>query len=109
MAKFGMSLCVLGMAEEFRGQGIAVNALWPRTTIDTEAIRLIAGPAARQRTRSPAIMADAAHWVLTQPSRDCSGRFLVDEDVLRGSGVTDLSQYRNAGISEEELMPDFFV
>ena len=109
MAKFGMSLCVLGMAEEFRGQGIAVNALWPRTTIDTEAIRLIAGQEARRRARSPAIMADAAHWVLTQPSRDCTGRFLVDEDVLRASGMTDLSKYRNAGVSDEELLPDFFV
>ena len=69
MAKFGMSLCVLGMAEEFREQGIAVNALWPRTTIDTEAIRLIAGQDARRKTRSPQIMADAAHWILTQPSR----------------------------------------
>ena len=109
MAKFGMSLCVLGMAEEFRGQGIAVNALWPRTTIDTEAIRLIAGQEARRRTRSPAIMADAAYWILTQPSRDCSGRFFVDDEVLRASGVTDLSHYRHAGISDQELMPDFFV
>ena len=109
MAKYGMSLCVLGMAEEFRAQGIAVNALWPKTAIDTEAIRLIAGPAARGITRSPAIMADAAHWVLTQPSRDCTGRFLIDEEVLRESGVTDLSVYRGAEVREEDLMPDFFV
>ena len=109
MAKYGMSLCVLGMAEEFRAQGIAVNALWPKTAIDTEAIRLIAGQAARDITRSPAIMADAAHWVLTQPSRDCTGRFLIDEEVLRESGVTDLSAYRGADVKEEDLMPDFFV
>ena len=109
MAKYGMSLCVLGMAEEFRGQGIAVNALWPKTTIDTEAIRLIAGQDARKKARSPEIMADAAHWVLTQPSRECTGRFLIDEDVLRDSGVTDLSRYRDAEVSEDQLLPDFFL
>lgn len=109
MAKYGMTLCVLGMAEEFREQGIAVNALWPRTAIDTEAIRLIAGEAARGITRSTAIVADAAHWILTQPSRACTGRFLIDEEVLRESGVTDLSRYRGAGVREEDLMPDFFV
>ena len=109
MAKFGMSLCVLGMAEEFRGRGIAVNALWPRTTIDTEAIRLIAGQEARRRSRSPAIMADAAYWILTQPSRACTGRFLIDDEVLREAGVTDLSRYRDAAVRDEELMPDFFV
>ena len=109
MAKFGMSLCVLGMAEEFRAQGIAVNALWPRTTIDTEAIRLIAGQAARKQTRSPAIMADAAHWILTQPSRELTGRFLIDDDVVRGAGVTDLSRYRDPDVREDELRPDFFV
>ncbi|MFA5911672.1 MAG: NAD(P)-dependent oxidoreductase [Vicinamibacterales bacterium] len=109
MAKYGMTLCVLGMAEEFRAQGIAVNALWPRTTIDTEAIRLIAGQAARKHARSPQIMADAAHWVLTQPSRALTGQFLIDEEVLRGAGVTDLSRYRGADVRDEDLMPDFFV
>jgi citronellol/citronellal dehydrogenase len=109
MAKFGMSLCVLGMAEEFREQGIAVNALWPRTAIDTEAIRLIAGQDARQKTRSPQIVADAAHWILTQPSRSMSGRFLIDDEVMRGSGMTDLSRYRAADVKDEDLMPDFFV
>ena len=109
MAKYGMSLCVLGMAEEFRAQGIAVNALWPRTTIDTEAIRLIAGQAARKKARSPEIMADAAHWILTQPSRALTGQFLIDDEVLRNAGVKDLSRYRDADVSDEELMPDFFV
>jgi citronellol/citronellal dehydrogenase len=109
MAKYGMSLCVLGMAEEFRPLGIAVNALWPRTAIDTEAIRLIAGQEARRRSRSPAIMADAAHWILTQPSRKLTGRFFVDDEVLRNSGVTDFSPYRQSGVSEEELTPDFFL
>ena len=109
MAKFGMSLCVLGMAEEFRAQGLAVNALWPRTTIDTEAIRLIAGQAARKMTRSPAIMADAAHWVLTRPSREVTGRFLIDEDVLREAGVSDFSGYRDPAVGEADLRLDFFV
>jgi citronellol/citronellal dehydrogenase len=109
MAKYGMSLCVLGMAEEFRGIGIAVNALWPRTTIDTEAIRLIAGQQARMKARSPQIMADAAHWILTQPSRKTTGRFFLDDDVVRLSGVTDLSRYRQPGVAESDLMPDFFL
>jgi citronellol/citronellal dehydrogenase len=109
MAKYGMSLCVLGMAEEFKNDGIAVNALWPRTTIDTEAIRLIAGDDARARTRSPEIMADAAYIILTTSSRELTGKFLVDDDVLRGAGVTDLSRYRRPGVREEELRPDFFV
>jgi citronellol/citronellal dehydrogenase len=109
MAKYGMSLCVLGMAEEFRPQGIAVNALWPRTAIDTEAIRLIAGQEARRKSRSPAIMADAAYWILTQPSRKLTGRFFVDDEVLRNSGVTDFSRYRQSGVSEDELTPDFFL
>ena len=109
MAKYGMSLCVLGMAEEFRPLGIAVNALWPRTAIDTEAIRLIAGADGRSKTRSPRIMADAAHWILTQPSRAITGRFFLDDEVLRAAGVTDLASYRPAGVSEADLMPDFFL
>jgi citronellol/citronellal dehydrogenase len=110
MAKYGMSLCVLGMAEEFRAQGVAVNALWPRTAIDTAAISFIAGEATRQRrTRNPAIMADAAHAVLTRPSRECSGRFFIDDEVLAEAGVTDLSRYRPEGALDAELMPDFFL
>ena len=109
MAKYGMSLCVLGMAAEFRPQGIAVNALWPRTAIDTEAIRLIAGQQARRRTRSPRIVADAAHWIVTQPSRKLTGRFFLDDEVLRGAGVTDFSRYRQPDAREEDLMPDFFL
>jgi citronellol/citronellal dehydrogenase len=109
MAKYGMSLCVLGMAEEFRSLGIAVNALWPRTAIDTEAIRLIAGQAGRARTRSPQIMADAAHWILTRPGRKITGRFFLDDEVMRAAGVTDLARYRQPGVEENELMPDFFL
>jgi citronellol/citronellal dehydrogenase len=109
MAKFGMSLCVLGMHEELRATGIAVNALWPRTGIDTEAIRLIAGEAARKRCRLPAIVADAAHAILTRPSRSFTGNFCIDEEVLREEGVTDFSGYRHPGVDEGELMADFFV
>jgi len=109
MAKYGMSLCVLGMAQEFREQGVSVNALWPRTTIDTEAIRLIAGQEARKRARSPRIMADAAHWILTQPSRQVTGRFFLDDEVLRNAGVLDFSPYRQPGVREEDLAPDFFL
>ena len=109
MAKYGMSLCVLGMAEEFRSAGIAVNALWPRTAIDTEAIRLIAGQQARQRTRKPEIMADAAHWLLSQPSRQITGRFYLDDELLRGAGMTDVSRYRHHGVEESELAADFFL
>ena len=109
MAKYGMSLCALGMAEEFRPLGIAVNALWPRTAIDTEAIRLIAGQQARLKTRRPRIVADAAHWILTQPSRKLTGRFFLDDEVLRSAGVTDFSGYRQPETREEDLMPDFFL
>ena len=109
MAKYGMSLCALGMAEEFRALGIAVNALWPRTAIDTEAIRLIAGQESRAKTRSPRIMADAAHWILTQSSRTLTGRFFLDDEALRSAGVTDFSRYRPANTSEDELMADFFL
>lgn len=110
MAKYGMSLCVLGMAEEFRADGVAVNALWPRTAIDTAAIRLIAGEETRlRRTRRAAIMADAAHAILTRPSRDCTGRFFIDDEVLAEAGVTDLSQYLPEGAREDDLMADFFL
>ena len=109
MAKYGMSLCVLGMADEFRNEGIAFNALWPRTAIDTEAIRLIAGETARKKTRSPSIMADAAYEILKKPSRDFTGNFVIDEDVLREAGITDLSPYNPPGLSDHELMRDFFV
>jgi citronellol/citronellal dehydrogenase len=109
MAKYGMTLCVLGMAEEFRADGIAVNALWPRTAIDTEAIRLIAGQASRDFTRSVEIMADAAYLVLTRPSREFTGQFLIDDEVLRAAGVTDFSRYQREGVRDDQLMRDFFV
>ncbi|WP_457654563.1 SDR family oxidoreductase [Rhodocaloribacter sp.] len=108
MSKFGMSMCVLGMAEEFRPDGIAVNALWPKTTIATAAIRnLLGGEEVVRRSRKPEIMGDAAHWIFTQDSRSLTGRFLVDEDVLREAGVEDFSEY--AVEPGQELIPDFFL
>ena len=107
-AKFGMSLCVLGMAGEFRAAGIAVNALWPRTVIATAAVEnLLGGEAVVRGSRSPEIMADAAHAVLTRPSRELTGRFLIDEEVLRSAGVTDFARYQT--VPGAELIPDFFV
>jgi citronellol/citronellal dehydrogenase len=108
MAKFGMSLCVLGMAGEFRSAGVAVNALWPRTVIATAAVQnLLGGDATVRGSRSPEIMADAAHAILTRPSRECTGNFFVDDDVLRSTGVTDLSKYQT--VPGADLIPDFFV
>jgi len=108
MAKFGMSMCVLGMAEELKSRGIAVNALWPRTTIATAAVRnLLGGEEMIRASRKPQIMADAAHAILTKPSRECTGNFFVDDTVLRAAGITDLSCY--AVDPKAELIPDFFV
>ena len=108
MAKFGMSMCVLGMAEEFSEQGIAVNALWPRTTIATAAVRnLLGGDEMCNHSRKPEIMADAAHAILTRASRECTGNFFVDDDVIRSTGVTNLDQY--SVVPGAQLQPDFFV
>lgn len=108
MAKYGMSLCVLGMAGEFREAGVAVNALWPRTAIATAAVaNLLGGEAAIRRCRKPEIMADAAHLILTRPSREVTGNFFIDEDVLRGEGVTDFDVY--AVQPGADLIEDFFV
>jgi len=92
IAKYGMSMCVLGMAEEFRRDGVAVNALWPRTTIATAALQIIPG-AAPELGRKPEIMADAAHRILTRDSRSLTGRFLIDEAVLREAGIADFERY----------------
>jgi citronellol/citronellal dehydrogenase len=108
IAKFGMSLCVLGMAAEFAPDGIAVNALWPRTAIATAAVKnVLAGEEGLKRCRTPDIVADAAAVIFNQPSRDFTGRFLIDDDVLAAAGVTDFDRYRvDPG---QDLMPDFFV
>ena len=109
MAKYGMSLCVLGMAEEFKKDGIAFNALWPRTAIATAAMDLIGGPDVQKNCRKVEIMADAAHIILTKPSREFTGNFCVDDETLASVGVTDLSKYRFDGVAEKDLLPDFFV
>jgi citronellol/citronellal dehydrogenase len=107
-AKFGMSLLVLGMAGEFRSAGIAVNALWPRTVIDTAAVQnLLGGDSVVRGSRRPDIMADAAHAILTRPSRACTGNYFIDEDLLRSIGVTDFDEYQ--AVPGAELIPDFFV
>jgi citronellol/citronellal dehydrogenase len=94
MAKYGMSMCVLGMAEEFKKQGVAVNALWPRTVIATAAVQnLLGGDEAIRCSRKPEIMADAAHVILTRSSRECTGNFFIDDEVLHSAGVTDLERY----------------
>ncbi|BBK42319.1 short chain dehydrogenase [Allostella vacuolata] len=109
IAKYGMSMCVLGMAEEFRADGIAVNALWPRTGIATAAIRnLLGGADAVARCRTPDIMADAAHWILTRPARGTTGTFFIDDEVMRLAGVTDLDRYAVVP-GTKDFMPDFFL
>ena len=110
MAKYGMSMCVLGMAEEFKGR-IAFNALWPRTLIDTAAVRnLLGGDAAARRGRKPAIVADAAHGILTRDAQNFSGNFLIDDAFLRSQGVTDLRSYQvDPELPEDQLQVDLFL
>jgi citronellol/citronellal dehydrogenase len=108
LAKFGMSLCTLGWAEELRPLGIAANSLWPRTAIDTAAVRnLLGGNELASRARKPAIVADAAFEILTRDSRTATGGFWIDEHLLRDAGVTDFDAY--AVTPGAELADDFFV
>ncbi|MBX9710106.1 MAG: NAD(P)-dependent oxidoreductase, partial [Xanthobacteraceae bacterium] len=108
MAKYGMSMCVLGMAGELKRDAIAVNALWPRTTIATAAVgNLLGGDAMMRASRKPGIVADAAHAVLTRPSREFTGQFCIDDKILYAEGVRDFDQYRVD--PSVMLMPDFFV
>ena len=108
MAKFGMSMCVLGMAAEFADDGIAFNALWPRTGIATAAIRFaLAGDEGLRHCRTVEIMADAAHAVFEKPAKDFTGNFLIDDSFLYAEGVRDFDQYRVD--KTQTLMPDFFV
>jgi citronellol/citronellal dehydrogenase len=108
ISKMGMSLCVLGLSGELRAQGIAVNALWPRTAIATAAVEnLLGGAPLVARSRKPEIVADAAHAVLTRPSRLTTGRFFTDEEALAEAGVTDLEPY--AVTPGADLAPDFFL
>ena len=108
MAKFGMSLCVLGMAEEFKEQGVAVNALWPRTAIATAAIKnALGGEEVMHLSRDPEIMGDAAYVILTKPSKEFTGNFCIDDNILADNGETDMGKY--ATVPFDQLAPDFFV
>lgn len=107
LSKYGMSLCTMGLAAEFKPFGIAVNSLWPETAIDTAAIRNLLGEDAAKVSRTAAIVADAAYWIFTQPAANCSGNFFIDSKVLTDSGVTDLSKY--AIDPATPLLPDFFL
>jgi citronellol/citronellal dehydrogenase len=94
LSKYGMSLCMLGLAEEYRAHGVACNALWPRTMIATAAIEFaIGGPAMMRRARKPEIVADAAHAIVTRPARECTGQFFIDDGVLAAAGVRDFERY----------------
>jgi len=107
MAKYGMSMCVLGMAEEFKRDGIAVNALWPRTVIDTAALQMIPGIDALAG-RTPQILADAAHIILNRDSKECTGNFFVDDLLLASEGITDLEKYSVTPGTTDFLL-DFFL
>ena len=108
MAKFGMSMCAWAMAQEFREKGVAFNCLWPRTTIATSAIKnLLGGDEMMKHSRTPEIMADAAHAIFLRPARQCTGNFFIDDEVLTQEGVTDLEKY--SVVPGSTLAPDFFV
>ncbi|MGH8658534.1 MAG: SDR family oxidoreductase [Gammaproteobacteria bacterium] len=107
LSKYGMSLCVLGMAEEFRHAGIAVNALWPRTVIYTAALALLGDLVKPQNCRKPDIVADAAYVILNRPAKSCTGHLFIDEEVLKSAGVSDFAGY--AVDPSAELYPDLFI
>jgi citronellol/citronellal dehydrogenase len=107
MAKYGMSMCVLGMAEEFRGDGIAVNALWPRTVINTAALAMIPGVDPKL-CRTPAILADAAYAILNRDARQHTGNFYIDDEVLAAEGITDLDRYAVVP-GTKKFIPDLFL
>ncbi len=107
MAKYGMSMCVLGMAEEFKRDGIAVNALWPRTVIDTAALQMIPGIDATAG-RTPAILADSAYIIFNRLAADCTGNFFVDDELLASEGITDLEKY-SVTPGTKEFLQDFFL
>lgn len=110
MAKYGMSMCVLGMAAELRADNIAVNALWPRTAIYTAAVEMLSGSTeAKKLSRNPEIMADAAYAVLSRSVENCTGQFLIDDEVLQQEGITDLDQYASDPTYKGDLMMDFFL
>lgn len=109
IAKYGMSMCVLGMHEEFKPNDIAVNALWPLTTIHTAAIEMLSGETGRQFSRKPDIMADAAYCILSKDPTKCTGNFFLDEEVLRNEGMTDFKQYACEPKNDGKLHLDLFI
>jgi citronellol/citronellal dehydrogenase len=110
VAKYAMSMWVLGMSEEFRARRVAFNGLWPRTYVATVAVRnVLGGERALAGSRRPQIMGDAAHAILVRPSHECTGNLFTDEDVLRAEGMTDFSRYRYGAAREEDLLPDIFL
>lgn len=109
MAKYGMSMCVLGMAEELKAQSIGVNALWPMTAIHTAAMDMLTGPDSDKYSRKSDIMADAAYAILIKEPRLCTGNFYIDEKILQESGIKDLKQYACHPENADELMLDFFL
>ncbi|MBL4576908.1 MAG: NAD(P)-dependent oxidoreductase [Flavobacteriales bacterium] len=108
MAKYGMSLCVLGMAEEFRKDAVAVNALWPRTVIATAAIKnMPGGEAFTDRARTPEVVSDAAYYILKRDGKECTGNYFIDDEVLKEEGVSDLLSY--SVNPDVHPLPDFFI
>ena len=108
MAKYGMSMVVLGVAGEYRGR-VGVNALWPRTAIDTAAMAMLEDHVQVGALRSPEILADAAYLILASDARTTTGNFYIDDELLAAHGITDLSGYAPAGVADADLTPDFFV
>lgn len=109
MAKYGMSMCVLGMAEEFKQDGIAVNAMWPKTAIHTAAIEMLTGPDSSNHSRKPDIVADAVYALICKDSKSVTGQFFIDEDLLRAEGITDFKSYACNPENADNLLLDFFV
>lgn len=108
MTKYGMSMCVLGMAQEFKDDGIAVNALWPRTTVATAAVQnLLGGDAMIQASRKPEIVAEAAYYILQRESKECTGNFFIDDEILMMEGIHDMTPF--AVNPTQKPMPDFFI
>lgn len=109
MAKYGMSMCVLGMSEEFKDDGIAVNAVWPKTAIHTAAIEMLSGPDSGDISRKPEIMSDAVYALMCRDSKKTSGKFFIDEEILKEEGVTDFVPYACNPDKANDLMIDFFL
>lgn len=109
ISKFGMSMCALGMAEELREDGIAVNAVWPKTAIHTAAIEMLSGPSSSSFSRKPEIMGDAVYALICKDSRSITGQFLIDEILLKNEGITDFANYACDPANKDKLMLDFFV